>query len=229
MTCAATCCSYLWAWWPCSHLALPHGLYRRPAPVRRLLHYCCLQGLIAGPKREQLRAAHNLPPEPCGACMGGATAAWQLLPLCAALAVPRFAHHTSFLQGRGALPAWRLTPPLHPCARRLLRAHLLWPLRCGPGGPHHQGQPPRCMHPAECIRVLAQPAWPSREASRWLSASRLLAVTLPIPLRRWKRRALIAPPASALLCLPQKYGAKPAQAAFVTAPMTAPPPQQAMS
>lgn len=78
-----------------------------------LLHYCCLQGLIAGPKREQLRAAHNLPPEPCGDC---------------------------------------------------------------------------------CVHTFCGPCAVAQEA-------RII----------------------------KKYGAKPAQAAFVTAPMTAPPPQQAMS
>lgn len=40
---------------------------------------CCLQGLVAGGKRNQLRAAHNLPPEPCGRWQGTRQGLHQLL------------------------------------------------------------------------------------------------------------------------------------------------------
>jgi Cys-rich protein (TIGR01571 family) len=214
-----------------------------------LLHYCCLQGLIAGPKRAQLRAAHNLPPEPCGGWTGqswahfaihavpesSARGAAQPAPSLAALAA-----HTAFSGCVAPSSAWRSLAPLShlpcspapgdccvhtwcgPCAvaqeARIIKARLQM---CGTWFRVHQ----KALH--TCRSCMPRPV---RDVGCWLLAIRQAGWVCLLSLCTCCKhcRMLTQPSRLAPRRLVQKYGAQPAQAAFVTAPMTAPPPEQAM-
>lgn len=191
---------------------------------------CCLQGLVAGPKRAMLRVNHGLQPEPCGGCMAVAAKLRSCMSRC---------------RGRaGSCSRSCLLDAVHSTCSLGLLADIGAVLP-----PPHLPQAT-----AACTPAAAPALWPRRRASSRWGGPRGVGLLWAVVPHAWVHHACVCTPRSmplalstAVTCIsavpvlshaanshaanatlptvPQKYGAKPAQAAFVTAPMTAPPPQ----